>query len=326
MSKVIFGVGSNLFLYNGRIFMSTMTKEQNDSKNSNKVVYSLSISMVGRSKKAFDTFLQEIRFVRDANLIEIKKIDMEGDERVIGTIRHRPIESIAMNKQLRTTIVGVIETFFNNENWYHKHGVPYKMNIILHGLPGTGKSSIIKAIATHFNLPVNLIDLSEHTNSSLQKAVTAISQRSLIAIEDFDSSTPVKDRAIVNNLGDSDKENGLPRLLTLSGILNALDGIASANGNIIILTTNVLNNIDSALLRKGRIDHIFEIVALTDKEVREYIDFTNPEYVVNPLINFEDIKGCDLQALLIEHKDDFQSFFNSIPKKNIIHDRIAVNQ
>lgn len=44
--------------------------------------------------------------------------------------------------------------------------------------------------------------------------------------------------------------------LTLSGILNTLDGIVSLDNKIIILTTNCIKNIDSALLRSGRVDKL----------------------------------------------------------------------
>lgn len=46
---------------------------------------------------------------------------------------------------------------------------------------------------------------------------------------------------------------GLNRV-TLSGLLNALDGVASSEGRIVFMTTNYLDRLDAALIRPGRVD------------------------------------------------------------------------
>merc|ERR1712038_516113 len=37
--------------------------------------------------------------------------------------------------------------FLDNESWYLEHGIPYMFGLLLHGEPGCGKTSTIKAIA-----------------------------------------------------------------------------------------------------------------------------------------------------------------------------------
>ena len=44
-------------------------------------------------------------------------------------------------------IVSRREFFLENETWYAERGVPYTLWFLLHGLPGSGKTSTIKAMA-----------------------------------------------------------------------------------------------------------------------------------------------------------------------------------
>jgi hypothetical protein len=110
--------------------------------------------------------------------------------------------------------------------------------------------------------------------------------------------------------------------LTLSGILNALDGIASLHGTLIFLSTNTLDAIDPALLRKGRVDHTYEIKRLTHVEVLDYIELMYPGRSAEPTECFSDILGCDLQALYFEHHDNFDQFIAAIPKQGDLRDTL----
>jgi mitochondrial chaperone BCS1 len=47
--------------------------------------------------------------------------------------------------------------------------------------------------------------------------------------------------------------------MTFSGFLNAIDGVRSQEGRIIIMTTNYKERLDPALLRPGRVDEMYEI-------------------------------------------------------------------
>jgi ATP-dependent 26S proteasome regulatory subunit len=40
-----------------------------------------------------------------------------------------------------------IDFFINNKKWYYDKGIPYSLGIGIHGPPGTGKTSFIKALA-----------------------------------------------------------------------------------------------------------------------------------------------------------------------------------
>lgn len=59
-----------------------------------------------------------------------------------------------------------VDMFINNKNWYEEKGLPYTLGILLHGPPGTGKTSLIKAIAKDTNRHIFNIKLSDYTTQS----------------------------------------------------------------------------------------------------------------------------------------------------------------
>ena len=67
----------------------------------------------------------------------------------------------------------------------------------------------------------------------------------MLCLEDIDAVGV--DRS--HNLKESTRKT-----LTFSGLLNTLDGVASHEGRILIMTTNYINKLDNALIRPGRID------------------------------------------------------------------------
>lgn len=106
-------------------------------------------------------------------------------------------------------------------------GIPYKRSYLLYGPPGTGKSSFAQAIAGQIKFSICFVNCSDkindfHFNSLLNRAP----QKSIILIEDVDS--------IFSERKNTEKNNQL----TFSGFLNAIDGVRSQEGRIIIMTTN----------------------------------------------------------------------------------------
>lgn len=91
--------------------------------------------------------------------------------------------------------------------------------------------------------------------------------RSIVVFEDIDALF-YQDRSKV--------ESSCP--LTFSGLLNGLDGIANKNGQIFVMTTNHLEKLDFALIRKGRIDIQVEFGGATPQQVRDLFVSFYPEH------------------------------------------------
>lgn len=113
---------------------------------------------------------------------------------------------------------------------------------------GTGKTSTIRALAGTLELNACFLTLGDHEvgNRELQIALRNIPRPAMLVIEDVD--------ALFNDARKSEN----PSPLTFSGLLNALDGLVSADGILTVMTTNHIDRLDAALIRAGRVDRKFE--------------------------------------------------------------------
>ncbi len=166
-----------------------------------------------------------------------------------------------------------LDLFVNHPEWYMDRGIPHSLGIMLHGVPGAGKTSTIKAIAkdTHrhiFNLSLRpYTSQRQLTNLFFSETVVVYSHdgakqmlkiplnRRVYVIEDIDCLTDVVlDRTITG--GRTAPKDG--DAVTLSFLLNLLDGVLETPGRILVITSNYPEKLDKALVRPGRIDVTIE--------------------------------------------------------------------
>jgi len=70
--------------------------------------------------------------------------------------------------------------------------------------------------------------------------------------------------------------------LTLSHILNIIDGPLETPGRILIITSNHPEKLDKALIRDGRMDVKLEMIPLTGRPLRDMIRNFFPDVKKNP--------------------------------------------
>ncbi|OQV12975.1 putative mitochondrial chaperone BCS1-B [Hypsibius exemplaris] len=254
------------FKFKGRNYeISQESKSSDKDQLSVRGPPSLLLSSTGTNLGIFRDVLQEIK--------KDKKIRNEGMTTIYSacngyweagrTKRKRPLESVILEDGVPEVIMSDVQDFIDSAEWYAEFGVPYRRGYLLYGPPGTGKTSFISAVAGHFDLNVCILNLSDKslTDDSLNKLLIDAPEDTVILLEDVDSAFGSRD---VTDDTDSRKKDGDASTsatafegmnrLTFSGLLNALDGVASAEGRILFMTTNHIDKLDSALIRPGRVD------------------------------------------------------------------------
>lgn len=158
----------------------------------------------------------------------------------------RPLNSVILDENIKENIMKDINEFLSSSSWYKERGIPYRRGYLLYGPPGTGKTSFVTSIAGALGMAICVINLNNSDISDEQLVYLfskTPSKKCIILIEDIDDATS----SVTRNQKSS-------RGISLSGLLNAIDGVTCQDGRLLFLTTNHIENIDSALIRPGRVD------------------------------------------------------------------------
>lgn len=227
-----------------------------------------------------------------------------------------------------TEVNNRLRMFQDKKKWYEAKGIPYTFGLLLHGSPGCGKTSLIKAIAKDTNRHIINIKLNNDVtltqlrnlfycekmkvfsdiNTPPQYINIPIDQR-IYVMEDVDCLTDILNKRKLNNKGDEeeklteedvrnikmlgkDRWKEMKQLkgdsITLSDILNIIDGVLETPGRILILTSNFPEKLDKALLRPGRIDLLIHFNKCDKKQLSEMFKHF---YDHNPVIDTFDFDG-----------------------------------
>lgn len=141
-------------------------------------------------------------------------------------MRPRPLDSVILGEGVSNKLVADVQEFISNSKWYQDRGIPYRRGYLLYGPPGCGKSSFITALAGELQHNICLLNLSMFgmNDDWLSKLMSEAPAESIILLEDIDA-------AFVSREDDDVKYRGMTRL-TLSGMLNAMDGVITSEGRI----------------------------------------------------------------------------------------------
>jgi chaperone BCS1 len=183
-----------------------------------------------------------------------KYIWMDNGWKYNKTFKRRKLETIYFPK--KQEIVQTLDHFLNNSERYQFYkdlDIPYKYIFLFHGLPGTGKTSLIQALASNFNYNISIVkNVSEIDDNALEQMLSSLRNKTFLVFEDIDS--------IIEHRSTSSKTR-----ITYSGLLNMLDGISSYDKLVIFITTNKMENLESAF--KRRVDMFVEFTYIQKKEL-----------------------------------------------------------
>ncbi len=222
----------------------------------------------------------------------------------LSTIPKRSIDTIFINNL--NNIMDDINKFMNSKDEYINKGIKYKRNYLLHGPPGTGKTSFITSVASKYNLDVFMINLNTNINDIIfMKMVAKLPNRSLLVLEDVDF------------LFEKNQNNSV----NFSTILNTLDGFACKNRLITFMTTNHIDKLEPSLIRPGRIDCIYEFNYASNNQIKEMLEsyFPNNNFYEEFKQNLENkkITTAALQKFLFENRNSNNLLKNIDMLKNL---------
>lgn len=190
---------------------------------------------------------------------------------LLNRINKRPDKTLFMDIDLNE-LFEQIHKFFNEEDDYIEHGIPFKMNFLFHGIPGTGKTSLIYTIASHFDLDICFLNITRDLDdNAFTKAITNLPDNSILVLEDIDALFVERDSKCA---------------VSFSTVLNVLDGMLKKHKLLTFLTTNYKDRLDSALKRSGRIDYELEFTYATKNQTKKMYNHFFDNNHIEPFMKF----------------------------------------
>ena len=185
----------------------------------------------------------------------------------------RVLDSVVLEPGEKEHLVQDVAQFRKAKQRYERLGVPYHRGYLLYGPPGTGKTSLVSAVAAHFGLSIYTVNLGDFSDRSLMIAVNQVPRNSVLLFEDIDCMRSSQSRAkagVEESGAVATKESASAQTgVTLSGLLNVLDGFYAPTGVLFVMTTNHVEKLDQALLRPGRIDYKLYLGGASDCQKAE---------------------------------------------------------
>lgn len=228
-------------------------------------------------------------------------ISAERGWRRLSPVPNRPISTVIGDASGR--VHSDLGEFIQQQEWYQEKGLAYKRGYLLWGPPGTGKTSLCKALASEFGLDICVLNLASLTDESAVSVMSELSdiggrRPKILLIEDIDSYV--------------DGRTVKKKDLRFSTLLNIFDGVSSQDGTILIITTNQYENLDPALIRPGRIDLQLEVGLPTSVEIKAYLELFYGHHVEG--VNFSGVSMSTVQEMCVSNKQDHISCIQGLAR------------
>lgn len=256
------GQGEHLLWWRGRPVWISSLREKNESGASSRAyMFTLTLMSYGMTRETLNGLVEEAhrsyvhQMSREAGIWLSRWEDEWSEE---PNLSLRPLSTLVFEPSTIDAVLGDAQRFFDRRERYEELGIPVRRGYLLHGPPGTGKTSLAIGVAHELQRELCMLPLSRPhmDDQTLVSLMTRLPEHAMVLIEDVDTIF-------------EGRENKSENQVTFSGFLNALDGALAQTGQLVVMTTNRPDVLDPALVRPGRIDVQVEIGAATQYQARE---------------------------------------------------------
>jgi chaperone BCS1 len=290
----------------------------------------MTIRCFGHSNEPIVALIEHIKMeAKQSEQLQVLKKGAENDDNEIRD--KRPLSSIDMEPKMYRQVLQEVNDFFHldSKRLYKDTSRPYRHGFLFHGPPGTGKTSLSVAIASHIGVTLVIINMQGMDDKDLEHAFSSAPLPCVILLEDIDACSadvshrgshkqtkqkkpeqqhqPIEQAEVVgiientlsgfnkeitqlrkeqetsmgqifrfmkehvaqagaNQFARNNQKNPVvpqqpppPKRVTLSGLLNVIDGASAIESRLLIMTTNHPEKLDPALTRAGRCDSKFHL-------------------------------------------------------------------
>lgn len=236
-----------------------------------------------------DNFLENNEV--DDSKLHVYVMSKYGEWMRYNKIPSRTLDTVYFDEKLKQKMRADIIDFLKKEKEYDEFGIPYKKNYLLTGIPGSGKTSIIKAMCKEIGYNLCIFSINHDTdNNTALAAFRDIPPKSVLLFEDIDC-------LFEKRTGTQENKS----TFTFSNLLNLLDGVFFRKGLISFITTNHPESLDHALLRQGRTDMIIHM---------NYPKKVDVKHLFRDMMRKEEMTPEEIDR-------EFDKFYEHINKKTI---------
>ena len=256
--------GRHWFWHAGRPFCVWFLRSEEAQGRGMRRIESLTFRTIGRDQKFLKLFVEEVVACHKKKLKTASLLYVYDDGwTYVQAYTPRSLDSVILKPGEKEHLIWDLEKFRASRQRYRRLGVPYHRGYLLYGPPGTGKTSLLSGLAAKFGMSIYAVNLIEFNDRTLKNAMNDVPENSMILFEDIDCMkagnrrpeaeewSRKQEAATGNQKTDSTERFSV----TLSGLLNVLDGFHAPENVVFVMTTNKVEELDPALLRPGRIDY-----------------------------------------------------------------------
>ncbi|KAF5697120.1 BCS1-like protein [Fusarium globosum] len=259
--------GTHFFRYEGRMLAFTRSLEGTNYTSTPRQPEKLAISCLGRDATVLKRLLYNARIdfsekqKGKTGIFRATKLYSEDEMSWTRCMSKatRPMSTIALDEHLKEKLIKDLRRYLDRQtkHWYATRGIPYRRGYLFSGPPGTGKTSLTLAAAGLMGLDIYMVNLNSPriNEDSLASLFQKLPYTCMVLLEDIDATGLAQRRgADTATMGSQGRKKKSAERLSLSGLLNIIDGAAAQEGRVLVMTSNHTENIDPALIRPGRID------------------------------------------------------------------------